>query len=155
MLYQIIPCLLREEGPNFHPGPLLKAWNFYTRFQWWAHEPFVKWVIDSPSSESDPNNKTSEHQSSPGPPVVIHPMLPTHTPPRPSTPPHNLTPLTLTPVPPTQFGTDIANTSMPPRDVWLGVALGLLGVGGFICGGYYVLKEYRRRMRIRRFLQYR
>ena len=42
-----------------------------------------------------------------------------------------------------------------PTELGLGVAFGLIGAGVFGVVGYYVIKEYRRRIRIRRFLQYR
>ena len=42
-----------------------------------------------------------------------------------------------------------------PTELGLGVAFGLIGAGVFGVVGYYVIKEYRRRLRIRRFLQYR
>ncbi len=42
-----------------------------------------------------------------------------------------------------------------PTELGLGVAFALIGVGVFGVVGYYVIKEYRRRLRVRRFLQYR
>ena len=49
----------------------------------------------------------------------------------------------------------VIETETSPMDIGLGIAFGFIGCGVFGMMAYFCIKEYRRRLRIRRFLQYR